>query len=70
MLMIAEIRKPGLKKFLEELIIEAGGETKQGVRILDLQDSCLRRTGQAAETNCIVGRIMSSGRWIWRRCGS
>jgi type IV pilus assembly protein PilA len=38
MLMIAEIRKPGLKRFLEEWIANANGETKQGLRILDLQE--------------------------------
>ncbi len=42
-LMVAEIRKPGLKKFLEELIAGTGGETKQGVRILDLQELALAK---------------------------
>jgi type IV pilus assembly protein PilA len=38
MLMIAEVRKPGFKKFLQEMIAELGGESKQAVRILDLED--------------------------------
>jgi type IV pilus assembly protein PilA len=38
MLMVAEIRKPGLKRFLQEMIAELGADTKQGIRILDLQE--------------------------------
>jgi type IV pilus assembly protein PilA len=38
LLVVAELRKPGLKKFLQEKITELGGESKQGVHILDLQD--------------------------------
>src|SRR5206468_12597833 len=36
-LAVAEIRKPGLKKFLEQLVTEYGGESKAGVRVLDLR---------------------------------
>jgi len=54
MLMIAEIRKPGLKKFLEELIIEAGGETKAGrTHIRPTGTRVCEGRGQGAETNCI-----------------
>jgi hypothetical protein len=38
MLMVAEVRKPGLKRFLQEMIGELGGETLQGVRVLDLEE--------------------------------
>ena len=38
LLIVAEIRKPGLKKFLQETIAHLGGESKQGVHILDPQD--------------------------------
>jgi hypothetical protein len=38
LLIVAELRKPGLKKFLQEKITQLGGESKQGVHILDLQD--------------------------------
>ena len=38
LLVVAEIRKPGLKKFLQETITHLGGESKQGVRILDQQE--------------------------------
>src|SRR5580692_9720102 len=37
LLVVAEIRKPCLKKFLQETITHLGGESKQGVHILDLQ---------------------------------
>jgi type IV pilus assembly protein PilA len=43
LLVVAEIRKPGLKKFLEELIAGSGGEAKQGVRILDMQELALAK---------------------------
>lgn len=36
-LAFAEIRKPGLKKFLEEMIEQHGGEPEANVRVLDLQ---------------------------------
>jgi type IV pilus assembly protein PilA len=45
MLMVAELRKPGLKRFLQEMISELGGETKQGVRILDLQELASAKDG-------------------------
>ncbi len=38
LLIVAELRKPGLKKFLQDKIAQLGGESKQGVHILDLQD--------------------------------
>jgi len=37
-LFVAEIRKPGLKKFLQETIAQLGGESKQSVHVLDQQD--------------------------------
>jgi hypothetical protein len=38
LLMIAEVRKPGLKKFLQQMIEEFGGKSKAGVRILEPQE--------------------------------
>jgi type IV pilus assembly protein PilA len=38
LLLVAEVRKPGLKKFLQETIAHLDGESKQGVRVLDLQE--------------------------------
>ena len=37
-LMVAEIRKPGLKKFLEQMVSQLAGKSKPGLRILDLQE--------------------------------
>jgi hypothetical protein len=38
LLLVAEVRKAGLKKFLQETIPQLGGGSKQGVRVLDLQE--------------------------------
>jgi len=38
LLVVAEVRKPGLKKFLEELIGQFAGKAKPGVRVLDLKE--------------------------------
>ncbi|HEY2545908.1 MAG TPA: hypothetical protein VGI46_07580, partial [Candidatus Acidoferrum sp.] len=38
LLLIAEVRKPGLKKFLQESIVQLGTESKPGLRILDLNE--------------------------------
>jgi hypothetical protein len=38
LLVIAEVRKPGLKKFLEELVNQLAGNSKPEVRVLDLQE--------------------------------
>lgn len=39
LLVIAEIRKPGLKKFLQEAIAQlGGGESKQGIHVFDPQE--------------------------------
>lgn len=38
LLMVAEVRKPGLKKFLQQMIEEYGGKSKVGVRVLDAQE--------------------------------
>ena len=38
LLIAAEVRKPGLKKFLQQMIEEYGGKSKAGVRVLDAQE--------------------------------
>src|SRR5271168_4756559 len=38
LLVAAALRKPGLKKFLQQEIAENGGEGKAGVQVLDMQD--------------------------------
>jgi type IV pilus assembly protein PilA len=53
LLVVAEIRKPGLKKFLQETIAHLGGESKQGVRILDLQDLAAAKD-EASPKNLLV----------------
>jgi type IV pilus assembly protein PilA len=35
LLVVAEVRKPGLKKFLEEMAVQIAGKAKPGVRVLD-----------------------------------
>ncbi len=54
LLVVAEIRKPGLKKFLEELIVESGGEAKQGVRILDLQELALAKDQSKEQSQKLI----------------
>jgi len=39
----AEVRKPGLKKFLEEMVAKLGGESGAGVRVLDAQGLTLEK---------------------------
>jgi hypothetical protein len=43
LLVVAEVRKPGLKKFLEQVAEETGGEWKAGVRVLDLEELAAAR---------------------------
>ena len=38
LLIVAEIRKPGLKKFLQQTITELAGKSKPGVRVMDPQE--------------------------------
>ena len=53
LLAVAEIRKPGLKKFLQETITHLGGESKQGIHILDLQDLAAAKD-EASTKNLLV----------------
>jgi type II secretory pathway pseudopilin PulG len=38
LLIVAEIRKPGFKKFLQEMVSELAGGSKSGIRLLDQQE--------------------------------
>ncbi len=38
MLIVAEVRKPGLKKVLQQMVVEFGNKSKSGVRVLDPQE--------------------------------
>jgi hypothetical protein len=54
-LVIAEVRKPGLKKFLEQIVDQLGGETKAGVRVLDPQGLAnAKDKGAAQELKLVV----------------
>ena len=45
LLVVAEVRKPGLKKFLEQMLIELAGKSKPGVRILEPQELATAKDG-------------------------
>jgi len=44
-LMIAEVRKPGLKKFLEQTVNEIAGKSKPSIRVLDPQELTAAKDG-------------------------
>jgi hypothetical protein len=48
LLVVAEVRKPGLKKFLEQMVIELAGKSKPGVRILDPQELAIAKNEDPA----------------------
>ena len=56
LLVVAEIRKPGLKKFLQETITHLGGESKQGIRILDLQELAAAKDEALAKNLLVLVR--------------
>jgi len=56
LLVVAEIRKPGLKKFLQETITHLGGESKQGVHILDLQDLAVAKDAAPSKDLLVLVR--------------
>jgi hypothetical protein len=51
-LIVAEIRKPGLKKFLQQMIAELAGKSKSGARVLDPQELA------AMESKPATGELM------------
>ncbi len=56
LLIIAEVRKPGLKKLLQQIVKEVGGEKKSSVRILDQQELARAEDGKAAGDPVILVR--------------
>ncbi len=52
LLIVAEIRKPGLKKFLQQMIAELAGKSKSGARVLDPQELA------AMESKPATGELM------------
>lgn len=43
LLVVAEVRKPGLKRFLQHMAEETGGESRAGIRVLDLEELAAAR---------------------------
>lgn len=56
LLMIAEVRKPGLKKFLQQMIEEYGGKSKAGVRVLDAQELASEKQVRGADELLLLVR--------------
>lgn len=54
-LIIAEIRKPGLKRMLQQMVEELTGKSKPGVRVLDVQElATTENNGSAQEPMVLV----------------
>jgi len=56
LLVVAELRKPGLKEFLQEKITQLGGESKQGIHILDLQDLAIAKNKPSSKDLLVLVR--------------
>ncbi len=56
LLMVAEVRKPGLKKFLQQMVNELVGQSKPGVRVLDLQELAVAKDGGSVEDLVLLVR--------------
>src|SRR6266481_1213949 len=49
LLMVAEVRRPGLKKFLQQMVNKLAGQSKPGVRVLDPQELAVAKDGGSVE---------------------
>jgi hypothetical protein len=56
LLIVAEIRKPGLKKSLQEIITELAGKSKSGVRVLEPQELATLESKPGADELLILVR--------------
>jgi type II secretory pathway pseudopilin PulG len=56
LLMVAEVRKPGLKKFLQQTVNELAGKSKPGVRVLDPQELATAKDGGPPEELTLLVR--------------
>jgi hypothetical protein len=56
LLMVAEVRKPGLKKFLQQMIEEYGGKSKAGVRVLEPQELASVKEARGADELLLLVR--------------
>ena len=55
-LVLAEVRKPGLQKFLEQLLSQAAGSAKPGIRVLDPQGLAALKDGGQSQTLYVLVR--------------
>jgi type IV pilus assembly protein PilA len=55
-LLVAEVRKAGLKKFLQETVAQLGGGLKQDVRVLDLQELAAAKDSGSSEHFVVLVR--------------
>jgi type IV pilus assembly protein PilA len=55
-LIIAEIRKPGLKKMLQQMLEELAGKSKPGVRILDAQELATTENNSSTQEPMVLVR--------------
>jgi hypothetical protein len=55
-LMVAEVRKPGLKKLLQQMVNESAGKSKPRVRVLDSQELTAAKDGGPAQESVILVR--------------
>jgi type IV pilus assembly protein PilA len=56
LLLVAEVRKPGLKKFLQETIAQLGGGSQRGVRVLDLQELAAAKDSASSQDFIVLVR--------------
>jgi hypothetical protein len=56
LLIVAELRKPGVKKGLEQILRESPGETQSAVRVLDLQQLAQAKSGSGTQQLVVLVR--------------
>ena len=56
LLIVAEVRRPGLKNILEQILKEGTGESHSPVRVLDLQQLARAKSGSGAEQLVVLVR--------------
>ena len=56
LLVVAEVRKPGLKKLLQQMVNELAGTSKPGVRVLNQQELATARDGRPAQEFVVLVR--------------
>jgi type II secretory pathway pseudopilin PulG len=56
LLIVVEVRKPGLKKFLQQMIDDLAGKSKPGVRVLDPQELAAAKDARPADELLVLVR--------------